>query len=385
MTQKTQRKVERGIRESRDSRDQKLGPPLIPFFLLILVFHPRDMALPSHALYTGCMSNIVFLEVDSEDRALIAERFPDAVVHADALEGNALVAACAAAEILSVFVHTPLPASVLERLPRLKLICTRSVGYDHIDVDACRSRGIVVCHVPDYGSHVIAEHVFALLLSTLRHIPEADARVEAGRFDYHGLRGISLLGKTIGIVGTGKIGRKVAAIAHGLGMQILAVDKCRVIELEQALGIRYVELGELLERSDIITLHVPSLPETRHMIDAEAFGCMKRGVVLVNTARGDLIDTTALLTALEDGMVRYALLDVLEHETNFAENRALIAHPGVVATPHIAFYAEDSMRNMYEDTFRSIQQWQAGESPAHRIESQTVVCDLPGVGSNEAK
>lgn len=323
------------------------------------------------------MTKIVFLQVDSEDQAVVHEHFPDA----DVFEGvpDDLISACKDAEIISTFIGINWDSNTLSQLPNLKLLSTRSVGFNHIDLGYCSEHGITVCNVPDYGSHVIAEHVFALLLSTLRHIHEADVKVESGEFDYHGLRGVSLRGKTIGIVGTGKIGRKAAQIAHGFGMRILAVDKCRTVELEDLLGVQYVELREMLQESDIITLHVPALPETTHMINAEAFGQMKDGVCLVNTARGELIDSAALLQALNSGKVRHALLDVLEHEHNFEENKELITHPSVVTTPHIAFYAEESMRNMYEDAFESIAQFMRSEIPDHIVRRPTVVCDLPGV------
>lgn len=325
------------------------------------------------------MATCVFLEVDAEDRQTVLDAFPDADVHADALQGDALVEACGGAAVVSCFIYSAFTRAVLTKLPALKLLCTRSVGWNHIDLEACRELGIIVCNVPDYGSHVIAEHVFALLLSKLRHIPEGGAKVQRGEFDYHGLRGITLKGKTLGIVGTGKIGRAVAQIAHGFGMHILAVDKCRTIELEQQFGVRYVELDTLLVESDIITLHAPATPETRHLLNARAFGLVKKGVVVVNTARGDLIDSAALLQALNAAIVRYALLDVLEHEQAFEQNRALIGHANVVATPHIAFYAEDSMKNMYDDCFASIRQWQSGATPEHAVAPPTVVCDLPGV------
>lgn len=325
------------------------------------------------------MPSIVFTEVDKEDESLVRLHFPDAKLYHGALNGQALVDVCAGAEIVSCFIHTRFSKELIQQLPKLALLCTRSVGYDHIDLAACAERGIAVCNVPDYGSHVIAEHVFALLLSTLRHIQAGEERVESGVFDYHGLRGIALRGKTIGIVGTGKIGRRVAEIAHGFGMNILAVDQCRTMELVDLLGVTYVSLGELLARSDIVTLHVPDTPETMHMVNASAFAQMKNGVILVNTARGSLIDSHALLDALKSGKVAHALLDVLEHEQNFAENKELITHNNVVTTPHIAFYADDSMRNMYLDAFQSIVEWQAGKEPEHTVRPLNVVCDLPGV------
>lgn len=323
------------------------------------------------------MNKIVFLQVDSEDQASVAAAFPDAQVLSGTPDDVAL--ACNNADIVSSFIGVDWNADLLAKLPSLKLLCTRSVGYNHIDLAYCIEHDITVCNVPDYGSHVIAEHVFALLLSRLRHISEADKKVESGEFDYHGLRGVALRGKTIGIVGTGKIGRKAAQIAHGFGMRVLAVDRCRTIELEDLLGVSYVDLDTLLQESDIVTLHLPAKEETHHMINAEAFAKMKDGVVLVNTARGELIDSAALLDALQSGKVQYALLDVLEHEHNFEENKELIEHPNVVTTPHIAFYAEESMRNMYEETFASIRSFISGEQPVNTVKPPTVVCDLPGV------
>ena len=324
------------------------------------------------------MGSLVFLDVDQEDRASVEKAFPDASVFAHLEEGD-LIKACADASAVSAFITTPFPRAVLNKLPKLKLIVTRSVGFDHVDLEAAQEKGIVVCNVPDYGSHVIAEHVFALLLSTLRHVHEGHERVAGGTFDYHGLRGMALKGKTIGIVGTGKIGRAVARIAHGFGMNILAADQCRTIELEEFLGVRYVTLLELLAHSDIVTLHVPGTPETRHMIDAPAFDAMKNGAVLVNTARGSLIDTSALLAALDAKKISWVLLDVLEHEQNFAENAALVKHPRVVTTPHIAFYADDSMRNMYGDAFQSISEWSEGKAPSHVVQPVRRVCDLPPI------
>ncbi len=190
---------------------------------------------------------------------------------------------------------------------------------------------------------------------------------------------MALHGKTIGIIGTGKIGRSAARIAHGFGMRILAVDQCRVLALESELGMRYTGLDELLESSDIISLHVPALPDTIHMLNERTIDRMKNGVIIVNTARGELIDSQALLQGLESGKIAYALLDVLEHEKDFTWNERLIQHPRVVVTPHIAFYADDSVTQMYQDSFLSIEQWMKGERPVHTVKKQVVVCDLPGV------
>lgn len=313
------------------------------------------------------MPALTFLEVDAEDVAGIRARFPDAQVIQTPLRKDGNLKKCAESEILSCFIYSKIDAKELRSLPRLKLLCTRSVGTDHIDLAACAARGVTVCNVPDYGSHVIAEHVFALVLGTLRHIHEADRRVEEGKFDYHGLRGMALRGKTIGIAGTGKIGRRVARIANGFGMRILAMDTVRSDETVDLLGARYVALDELLRESDILTLHLPLLDATTHVINAEAFAKMKDGVVLVNTARGGLVDTEALVSALKSGKVLYALLDVLEHEKDYESNRELIDHPRAITTPHIAFYADDSMRNMFHECFESIAGFRRGETPRNAV------------------
>lgn len=330
---------------------------------------------PFFSCYAWFMTHphIVFLDVDPEDHARVHARFPDAVIHGSGLQNQELLDACLHAEVISCFITTKFPVEILAQLPQLKLLCTRSVGYDHIDINYCHEKGIIVTNVPDYGSHVIAEHVFALLLGTMRHITEGHRRVREGRFDYHGLRGMALQGKALGIVGTGKIGRKVVKIAHGLGMKLLAYDVFKVVELTEEFGLQYVELPELLKESDVITLHAPSLPATRHMINRDTIAQMKDGVIIVNTARGSLIDSEALIEALDSGKIGMALLDVLENEAHVEADARLVHHSKVVTTPHIAFYADDSVRTMYEDCNTSIEEWLKDGKPAHTVQPVHVV------------
>jgi len=313
------------------------------------------------------MTPPVFFDTDAEDMPLVLSKFPDAVFLPADASPEKIIETCKDAEVISTFITTKFTKEILSRLPSLKILCTRSVGYDHIDLAYCAERGIAVCNVPDYGSHVIAEHAFALLLSTLRHIQEGNRRVTSGVFDYRGLRGMTLQGKTLGIIGTGKIGRKVAEIAHGFGMNILAFDVYQVPEIVEKFGVKYVSLDEALAQSDILSLHVPALPSTIGMINKEAIAKMKDGVIIVNTARGSLINSKDLLEALNAGKVKHALLDVLEPERPVDEDSQLVRHPKVITTPHIAFYADDSMRNMYNDCFESLEQWKKGEKPAHTV------------------
>lgn len=217
-------------------------------------------------------------------------------------------------EIVSTFIYSKLDRSVLEMLPALKLVATRSTGFDHIDTGYCAERGIAVANVPSYGENTVAEHVFALLLAISHRIPEAIERAQRGPFSPEGLQGFDLAGKTLGVIGTGRIGQHVIRIASGFEMDVLAQDVAPDPDLAGRLGFRYVGLDELYAAADIVSLHVPSSPETRNMLDAEAFRRMKDGVVVINTARGDLIDTRALIRALTSGKVAAAGLDVLPDE-----------------------------------------------------------------------
>jgi D-lactate dehydrogenase len=237
--------------------------------------------------------------------------------------------------ILVPFVATQVTAAVMDRLPDLALIATRSTGTDHIDVAEAARRGITVTNVPDYGSVAVAEHTFALLLTLTRIRP-------------HLQPGTDLSGKTIGVIGTGAIGRHVMQIAHGFGMDVLAYD------LEHRPGIRYGDLGEVLSQADVITLHIPAVPATRHFINAERLTVMKPGVLLINTARGSLIDTRALSQALHSGQVAAAGLDVLEPAD---DAEAGIVLPNTIVTPHIAYNTRESIRRISDITLDNIRRW----------------------------
>jgi D-lactate dehydrogenase len=303
--------------------------------------------------------NIYFLEVMEEDRSLIYKNFPEAVVINETLSENEIIKRCKDAEVLCVFIHSKISKKAIDSLKNLKLIITRSVGYDHIDLHTAREKRVTVCNVPDYGSHVISEFVFALLLSGLRHIGEGDERVEKKKdFSFTGLRGIALKGKTLGIIGTGKIGRNVARIASlGFLMNVLAYDAYPNKEMAEELHFKYENLENIWKHSDIISLHCPLLEETKHLINKKNISKMKDGVIIVNTSRGGVIDTKALVEAIKSKKVSYAFLDVLEHEENIITDKELINLPGVITTPHIAFYADDSMKKMYEETFATISEY----------------------------
>lgn len=312
---------------------------------------------------------ITFLEVEKEDQEKIKAKFPEAEIFNQLLSEDEIIANCQETEILSVFIYSKISRKVIENLPKLKQIVTRSVGYDHIDLKIAQEKGIKICNVPDYGAHAIAEHVFALLLSGIRRISEGEDRIEKDfEFDFKGLRGVTLKGKTLGIIGTGKIGRNVARIASlGFLMDVVAYDPFPDENIARENHFKYVDLEEVWEKSDIISLHCPLLEETKHLVNQETIKKMKTGVVIINTSRGGVIKTSDLLEGLDSKKISYAVLDVLEHEKNIENNKKLLELPNVIITPHVAFYADDSMNKMYEDAFQSIERFLNGEKLIHQV------------------
>jgi D-lactate dehydrogenase len=285
------------------------------------------------------------------------------------------------AEIVSTFVNSTLSASVLARFPELKLIATRSTGYDHIDLVYCRSRGIAVSNVPDYGDSTVAEHAFALLLAVARHLVEAVERTRRGNFSQTGLRGFELRDKTLGVVGTGRIGRRAIEIARGFGMTVVAFDVHPDQDAARRLGFRYADLDAVLAAADVLTLHVPATPQTAGLLSDRAFGLMRPGAVLINTARGNVVDVPALVRVLADGRLRAAGLDVLPQEPLIREeaqifraasadgfdlkalvaNHVLLRFPNVIVTPHNAYNTDSAVRRIIETTVANIEAFARGE------------------------
>ena len=220
----------------------------------------------------------------------------------------------AGADAITTFIRSDLSEAVLRQLPKLRLIATRSTGFDHIDLAYCARAGITVCNVPDYGDPTVAEHVFALLLALSRRIVDAAVRTRRGDFSQDGLSGFDLAGKTLGVIGAGRIGRRVIAIGKGFGMDAIAFDVRPDSEAAAALGFRFVALGALLEAADVVTLHLPGGPDTHHLIGDSEFARMKPGAVLINTSRGGVVDGAALVRALASGRLAAAGLDVVAEE-----------------------------------------------------------------------
>lgn len=277
-------------------------------------------------------------------------------------------------EIISVFVNCKVTKEIIDSMPNLKLIVTRSTGYDHIDIEYAKQKGIVVCNVPSYGSNTVAEFTFGLILSLSRRIPEAVVRLkQGGKFDYKNLCGFDLFGKTLGVIGTGKIGKNVIKIANGFGMKVLGYDAFPDQAFAQEAGFTYVSLENLLQTADIITIHTPYNSQTHHLINKDNITLIKKTAFLVNTARGAIIETESLYEAIKNGKIAGAALDVLEEEGNLKnddlllnnnlpiekfrlelENKALMDLPQVIVTPHMAFYTKEAEQAILETTVKNI-------------------------------
>jgi D-lactate dehydrogenase len=285
------------------------------------------------------------------------------------------------AEVVSPFVNSRLDATVLSNFPGLKLIATRSTGYDHIDLDYCATHGITVSNVPGYGDSTVAEHVFTLLLAVARNLVEAVERTRRGRFTQTGLRGFELRDQVIGVIGTGRIGLRVIEIAHGFGMNVIAYDLHHDEAAARRLKFTYKSLDQLLSDSDVLTLHVPATSGTHHMISDREFSRMKHGAILINTARGNIIDVEAMVRALAGGRLRGAGLDVLPHEPLIREeaaifhegavrdaedfkalvaNHVLLRFPNVIVTPHNAYNTDAALQRIIETTLTNIEAFGQG-------------------------
>lgn len=255
------------------------------------------------------------------------------------------------ADIL-VVANLPLPAEVIDGCPKLQMIAVAFTGVDHIALDACKARGIKVSNAAGYSTNAVAELAFGLMLSLYRYIPTCDERARTGGTK-DGLVGPELQGKTLGIVGTGAIGSRVAEIAKVFGMHVLAYSRTVKPALE-AQGVQYVPLDELLRESDIVSLHVPSNAETRGMIGKEQIALMKPTALLINTARGPVVDNAALAEALNDEKIAGAGLDVFDMEPPLPADYPILHAKHTVLTPHVAFATKEAMIKRAHITFENV-------------------------------
>jgi len=274
-------------------------------------------------------------------------------------------------DAVTVFVPSKVNEKVIEGL-EADLVCCRSTGFDHIALESAEKHRTTVCNVPEYGGPTVAEHTFGMILALSRDIYKAINRVEDGDFEHSGLRGFDLKGKTLGVIGTGSIGKNVIRIANGFDMDVVAFDPEKDEEAARRMGYMYVSMKNLLKDSDIVTLHCPLNEHTRYLLSKDEFELMD-GSMLINTARGGLVNTEALLEALKNGNVRSAGLDVLEEECHIEEDievvkqkedcdlqKVLDGHnlkerEDVLITPHNAFNSEEAMHRIVDTTLENLE------------------------------
>lgn len=328
------------------------------------------------------MRQVAFVEVAPYEREVLdGATFPNVeVIRTSARLDETTARQLSEVEILSPFIYSRLTDEVLSRLPKLRLIATRSTGFDHIDLPACRRRGIAVANVPSYGENTVAEHAIALLMALVRRLPRAIAQTRNLNFSWTGLEGRDVKGKTFGVLGAGRIGMQALRMARGLGMRTVAFDAHPRPAAAAEGGFEYVPFEQLLEASDVLSIHAALLPETHHLIDQRAFARMKAGVILINTARGPIVDSQALCEALDAGKVAAAGLDVFEGEELIKDEIARLRTPltqeqlaqlatchsflrreNVILTPHIAFFTVEGVRRLLETSLENIQRFLDGK------------------------
>ena len=328
------------------------------------------------------MANIAFFELEKWEQEYFERKLRgNGLAFAEGRLSPENISKAAGAEVICLFIYSKIGESELSQFPKLKMIATMSTGFDHIDLAACAKRGITVCNVPSYGSETVAEHTMALVLALAKKLLPAVERTRRGDFSLDGLRTIDLEKKTLGIVGLGKIGMHVAKMARSFGMRVIANSPHTTPEEAKKMKCRLVPLDELLAKSDVISLHAPMNAETKHMISASAIAKMKNGVILVNTARGGLVDAKALIAGLDSGKIAAAGLDVLEEECNIKEERQILSpdfaaecdlktvlanhillnKPNVIVTPHNAFNSTEALQRICDTTLGNIKSYLAGK------------------------
>lgn len=326
---------------------------------------------------------VAMFSARSYERALLAELNADhrhELVFFDALLGPDTASLAEGFPVVSVFVNDLLDGVVLEQLGAggTKLVATRSTGFNQIDVRTAQSLGIKVVHVADYSPNSVAEFAVGLLLALNRKIPRAYNRTREGNFELDGLMGFDLIGRTVAVIGTGKIGCVFARIMAGFGCKLIGFDPHHSPEFER-IGGRYAEIEELHADADVISLHCPLTPQTHHIINARTLARLKRGALLINTSRGGLVDTEAAIEALKSGQLGGIAIDVYEQEASLFFRdlsstvitddviQRLVSFPNVIVTGHQAFFTREAFGTILGTTLASISDFAAGRPLANEI------------------
>jgi len=291
-------------------------------------------------------------------------------------------------DIISVFVGSNIDKEVINVFPNLKLIATRSTGFDHIDLKAAKEKNIPIAYVPGYGDNTVAEFAFGLILNLSRKIYTGlDQIRETGSFSLEGLRGFDLNNKTIGIIGTGRIGRYMVKIAKGFGMKVIAFDVKPDENFAKEMSFQYLSLDDVLVQSDIISLHVPYMKETHHLINSQNISKIKKGALLINTSRGAVVETESLIRGLNEKILGGVGLDVLEEEgaiqdektlilygrpeehdlKTLIQNHVLIDMPNVIITPHNAFNTQEALQRILDTDLENIKSFIEKNQPTYSV------------------
>jgi D-lactate dehydrogenase len=293
-------------------------------------------------------------------------------------------------EILSVFL-APVEKAIIQALPRLKMISTRATGIDHIDLDFAKEKKIVVTNVPSYAEETVAEYALTLMLMLARKLRPTLTQTLAGTFERQNLCGHDLEGKTLGVLGTGKIGRRLIKLVSGFGMNILCFDKIQKTDMIASYGAQYVSLETLLRSSDIISIHLPYTPETHHLINSKTLKLLKKGVLLINTARGPIVDLPVIRQGLKDGILGGVGFDAFEGENIWIHEETLFDKPeaglpsaltfkqaheafnalknnsNVILTPHNAFNSIEALQRMLETSLNDVKAFCQKKEPKNRV------------------
>lgn len=267
---------------------------------------------------------------------------------------DALIAQAAGADVF-IIANSPLSEEVIKSSPNLKMISVAFTGIDHVDIQACKEQGVTICNAAGYSTHSVSELTFGLILSTLRNIVPCDLATREGK-TRAGLVGNEIYNKTLGIIGTGAIGRRVGQIGKAFGCKVLGYSRTERQDAKD-IGITYASLEELLKESDIISLHVPLTDETKLLINKERIALMKPSSILINVARGGVVDSKALTEALNNDQIAGAGIDVFEMEPPIPQEHPLLNAKNVVLAPHVAFATDESMLRRAEITFDNITEW----------------------------
>lgn len=351
------------------------------------------------------MVKIAFFGLDEHEQDVVREAFADERGYDVTLYTEPLtvenVSLAHDAEGVGVFVLSHVTREVLDRLPNLKIVAAMSTGFDHIDVDACREHNVAVCNVPHYGESTVAEFAFGLILALARKFRPTFARVDRGDFSRAGLTGMDLAGKTLGLIGTGRIGSHLARIAHAMGMTVIAYDVKPNPALTEDYGVRYMEINELLREADVISLHVPYMKGTHHLINDERLRLVKNTALLINTSRGGVVDTTAVADALGEGRLGGVALDTFEGEQvwigeefqgtgeasvdelrDALESFGLLHSDEVILTPHNAFNTQEAVERIIATSVENLRAFFAGNP--QNVVAGTFIAPAPSAGGGRA-